>query len=157
MNGELGEILKTDRCPEKNCEKGGIMKDCVIVDIVMAIISVVSGNMLIKGGVGFAATVAFELVFLVAVYTAVYYIMKGSRNRLAETFINICEKGICGIRAINGYKNGDFSVAFSDIKKVTNRGERVIIHTETQKIVMILTDAKETVSMIYTMIENNRV
>ena len=149
MNPSFGAILKSDKCPEKYCSKSSIWKESLPVLIAVILVSVTSGRLLTSGGAKLAVTILIDVVICGGMYALFYFLFSGMKKRMAETYINVCEGGIFGVRAVNGYKNDSFAVSYFEISDATYRGDRAIINTARGKMVFMLSDARGTVELIH--------
>ena len=138
----MGDEIKRDRCPEKYCSKGSVIKDSIPTLIAILVVAYFSGDLFRAGGIGAAAVIVIEAVVVFGFYGLLYLFMSGIKKRLAETYISVCENGICGVCPINGYKNREFSHTYSEITKVIVKGERIFIDTVSGRIALTLNDTK---------------
>ena len=145
---DLGQEILRDKCPEKYCSKNSFFSDILPILLASVVVAIMSGTMFNKAGINIFTTVVMDVLVIMFLCGLFLVLFSGVKKRLAQTYISVCEKGICGIRAINGYKNGMFEIVYADILKVTNKGERVIIETKIGKIIMTLSKAEETVNLI---------
>ncbi len=145
---DVGNEIKRDVCPQKYYEKGSVMKDTLSIVAVTVVISLFSGNLLEAGGLNTVVTLLIEALFVVVMYAMCHFLLKGSKVRLAETYISICENGICGVYPINGMKNGNFSLMYSEITKLSVKNDRLIIFSNKGRIILTLVDAQGSAALI---------
>ena len=138
----MGNEIKRDQCPEKYCKKGNLIVDALPVLVASLLVAYFSGNLFKGSGMETAIVIIVEVVFIFGIYGLFYWLMGGMKKRLAETYISVCENGICGVCPINGYKNRSFSHTYAEITKVTVKGERMFIDTASGRIALTLNDAK---------------
>ncbi len=143
----LGNEIKRDSCPEKYCAKGSIIKDSIPTVIALVIVAFFSGNLFSGSGLNIAITIIIEAVFVCGMYALVYLAFGGMKKRLAETYISLCENGLCGICQA-GRKNRSFEYSYSDIKRISVKGERLFIYPETGVIALTLKDAAGVATII---------
>lgn len=148
MYSDLGNEIKKVRCPDKYCSTKFTAGDFLPILLASIVVAYFSGTLLSAGGINIILTVLIETVFVVGMCFFTNILFKGVKKRLAETYISICENGICGIWAVNGYKNAEFKALYGEITKVTYRGDRVVITTNHGKIVLTLNDVTENVALI---------
>ena len=144
----LGNELKRDACPEKYYKPSGLIKDTIPTLISLIIVAFFSGSLFNGGGINTVVTVLIEIVFIGLVYTCIYFMFKGTRKRLSETYISVCENGICGVYPVTGMKNKAFSLRYDEIKKLTAKRELLTICTEKETIRLTLSDASATAALI---------
>lgn len=145
---ELGIELKRDACPPKYCSQGSAFADSIPTLIAVVIVAFFSGNLFNAGGMDFAITLVIEIVFAALLYGFTFIMFRGMKKRLAETYISICEHGVCGICPQNGYKNREFSLLYGEITKVAVKGERLFLYSRGGNVVLTLQSAGETSALI---------
>ena len=129
----LGNEIARDCCPQKYTEQGNLFKESLPVIVMLILVSLWSGSLFRGGGVGGIATLIIEIVFVIGMYAFVFFVLKGSKKRLAETYIVICENGVCGVCPLNGFKNRDFCVYYSSISKVRAKKDQLFIYSAGNK------------------------
>lgn len=144
----LGNELKKDYCPEKYYAKGSIIKESMPTIVALVIVAFFSGNMFGASGMNMAVTIIIEAIFVIGLYALMYVLFKGMKKRLAETYISVCENGVCGICPVNGYKNRNFESSYEDINKMEVKGERLFLYTKSGNVCLTLKDAKGTAELI---------
>ncbi len=137
----MGNEIIRDKCPDKYFKKGNLFIDALPVLIASLVVAYFSGSLFKGSGMETAIVIVVEAVFIFGLYGLFYWFMGGMKKRLAETYISVCENGICGICPINGYKNREFSHTYSEITKVIVKGERIFIDTVSGRIALTLNDA----------------
>ena len=141
------EILKSS-CPEKYLRKSSLISDCLSTFVAFLIVAYFSGNLFKAGGLNSVTIIIIEAVVILFFTVLTYFLFKGVKKRLSETYISICENGICGIRAVNGFKNAPFSVSYDGITKISHKSDRVYIDSNQGKIILTLNNAEEAVRLI---------
>lgn len=144
----MGTEIKRDQCPEKYYAKGSIIKDSIPIIISILIVAFFSGSLFSESGMDTVITIIIEIVFSLILYSVFFFMFKGTKKRLAETYISVCENGITGICPLNGYKNKSFEVHYNEITKLTVKGERLFLNTTKGKITLTLKDAAGTAAAI---------
>ena len=144
----MGNELKRDFCPPKHCSQGSVFSESVPSLIALVIVTFFSGRLFQTSGMDIAVTIVIEIVFASVLYGLVFTMLRGMKKRLAETYISVCENGVCGICPKNGYKNREFSLEYSEITKVTVKGEQLFLYSEKEKVVLTLQSAGETSALI---------
>ena len=136
----MGNEIKRDQCPEKYYAKGNVLKDSIPVLIAIIVVAFLSGNMFRSSGLNMAVTIAIEAVVVLLFYGLFSLVFKGVKQRQAQTYISLCENGVCGICPLNGYKNRDFSLLYSEITKMTLKGDSLVLYSPKGNVVLNLTD-----------------
>ncbi len=75
-------------------------------------------------------------------------LLKGNKTRLAQTYISVCDYGVCGVCPMNGYKNKNFWLLYNEISDVSVKGEKLFINSNKGKVILTLRDAVGTASLI---------
>lgn len=145
---QLGNELKRDFCPPKYCSQGSVFSESIPTLIAVVIVAFFSGNLFNASGMDMAITIVIEIVFAALLYGFTFIMFRKMKKRLAETYISVCEKGVCGICPQNGYKNRAFSLCYSEITKVVVKGERLFLYSEKGNVVLTLQGAGETSALI---------
>ena len=148
MSQNFGNELFRDQCPQKYYSKNSLYKDIIPVIIAAVVISFFSGNLFESSGLSWLVCLLIEIGFIVLFSVVFYVLFGGIKKRLSETHISIRETGICGIYAVNGYKNAPFAIPYGDIKFVSYQGERAVIETAQGKFTFVLEHVSETVALI---------
>lgn len=143
----LGEELLRDKCPEKHCSQSTLVKDIIPSAIAMLLVELYSG-FLVSQAVDSIITIAVYAVIYVLLIGYIYFMFKGMKKRLADTYIKVCENGICGVCPANGFKNREFIVKYEDISKVKANKERIQIFAKNERIALLVHDAKRLESII---------
>ncbi len=144
----MGEELKKDRCPDKYCRTDNMFKDIIPVLLALLFVTYVSGTMLNEGTGNTLVTVIVEVLTYVAL-TALYSSMiKKQKQRLAETYIRVCENGVYGVFAVNGYKNKRFDLYYEDISRITVKKDRLFIYSRNGNVNLWLTDPQGVADVI---------
>lgn len=123
INNALGNKLKRDFCLPKYCSQRSVFAESVPPLIAVVIVAFFSGNLFNASGMDLAITLVIEIIFAALLYGFAFIMFRGMKRRLAETYISVCENGVCGICPQNGYKNREFSLRYSEITKVVVKGE----------------------------------
>lgn len=144
----MGNEIKRDSCPAKYCDKGSLIKDSLSTLAAALIVAYFSGNLFHASGLNIAVTILIEAAVVLVLYGMTFFLFKGVKKRLAETYISVCEGGICGICPQNGFKNKEFSLTYDQISKLTVRGDRLILHSQQGVVNLTLTDAAGTAALI---------
>lgn len=137
----MGNEILRDSCPEKYCKKGNLFIDALPVLIASVVVAYFSGTLFKGSGMQTVIIIVIEVVVILGLYGIFYFFMNGMKKRLAETYISVCDNGICGVCPINGYKNREFSHTYSEITNVTVKGERIFIDTASGRIALTLNNA----------------
>lgn len=145
---ELGKEIKKDFCPPKYCTKGSIIKDSIPTLVALALVTFFSGNLFYASGLELVVTIIIEVAVAVLLYGLMFLMLRGMKTRLAETYISVCENGVCGICPKNGFKNREFSILYSDIRKVSAKGDRFILYASKGNVTLTLQDAEATCAQI---------
>lgn len=144
----MGEELKRDCCPEKYCAKGSVIKDSIPTIVALVIVAFFSGDLFIGSGLSSVVTILIEIVFVLLMYSVIFVMFKGMKQRLAETFISVCENGVCGVAPLNGYKNKTFSLTYAELTKLVVKGERLFLYSKNETVALTLQDAAGTAALI---------
>lgn len=144
----MGNELKKDVCPEKYCAKSSIIKDSIPTIIAILVVAFFSGSFFNNSGLNIAVTIVIEAAFVILLYSIFYIFMSGMKKRWAETYISVCENGVCGICPLNGYKNKTFELYFNEITKITVKGERLFLYSQKGVVALTLKDANGTAKII---------
>ena len=144
----MGNEVKRDFCPPKYCAQGSAFADSIPTLIAVIIVAFFSGNLFNASGMDLAITLVIEVVFAALLYGFTFVMFRGMKKRLAETYISVCENGVCGICPKNGYKNREFSLLYSQITKVVVKGERLFLYSRKGNVVLTLQSAGETCALI---------
>ena len=150
----MGNEIKKDMCPEKYYEKGSIVKDSIFPLIALLIVSVFSGNLLSEGGISVVVSIVIEVVIVCIIYGLIFLMLKGMKKRLKETYISVCEKGVCGVCPLNGYKNKNFELYYNEITKVVVKGERLFLYSKKGNVILTLKDTLNTAELIKSLSAN---
>lgn len=142
----MGNEIKRDMCPEKYYAKGSVVKDTIPTIIALIIVAFFSGSFSI--GINAVVTIIFEIIFVCIMYAFVFFMLKGTRKRLAETYISVCENGVCGICPLNGYKNKTFELTYDEITKMVVKKERLFLYSNKGNVFLTLKDAAGTAALI---------
>lgn len=144
----MGNELKRDMCPEKYYAKGSIIKDTLPTVIALIVVAFFSGSMFNGSGLNAVITILIEVVFVFAFYGFIFFMFKGMKQRLSETYISVCENGVCGVCTLNGYKNKTFELSYGEITKMTVKGERLFLYSGKGNVILTLKDATDTAALI---------
>ena len=144
----MGNEIKRDMCPEKYYAKGSIIKDSIPTIIALVIVAFFSGNLFNGSGLNVAITILIEAVFVCLMYGFIFFMFKGMKTRLAETYISVCENGVCGVCPLNGYKNKTFELSYNEITKMVVKGERLFLYSNKGNVALTLRDAAGTAAHI---------
>ncbi len=144
----MGNEIKRDMCPEKYYAKGSIITDSIPTIIALVIVAFFSGNLFNGSGLNIAITILIEAVFVCLMYGFIFIMFKGMKKRLAETYISVCENGVCGICPLNGYKNKTFELSYNEITKMVVKGERLFLYSQKGNVALTLRDAAGTAALI---------
>lgn len=128
--------------------KGSVVKESIPTMIALLIVAFFSGNLFNGSGVNMVITILIEFIFMSLMYGFVFFMLKGMKTRLAETYISVCENGVCGICPLNGYKNKTFELSYGEITKVVRKGERLFLYSGKGNVVLTLKDAAGTAALI---------
>lgn len=146
----MGNELKRDFCPEKYCAQETVFVESLPVLFAVVVVAFFSGNLFDAGGMHLAITILMEIVFAGALYGFSFFLFRGMKKRLSETYLSVCEKGVCGICPKNGYQNREFSLLYAAIDKVDVKGERLFVYSKKGNVVLTLKDAQGTATLIRT-------
>lgn len=144
----MGNEIKRDMCPEKYYAKGSVIKDSIPTIIALVIVAFFSGNLFNGSGLNTAITILIEAVFVCLMYGFIFIMFKGMKTRLAETYISVCENGVCGVCPLNGYKNKTFELSYNEITKMVVKGERLFLYSSKGNVALTLRDAAGTSDLI---------
>lgn len=144
----MGNELKRDSCPPKHYSHGSIFAESIPTLIALILVTLFSGSLFQTSGMDMAVTIAIELVFASALYSFTFFLLRGAKKRLAETYISVCENGVCGICPQNGYKNREFSLYYGEITKLVVKKERLFLYSKKGNVVLTLQNAGETSALI---------
>ncbi len=151
----LGNEIMRDSCPEKYSKAGSLFKETVPVIVALVLVSLWSGSLFQGGGVGGAITLIIEIVFVAGMYAFLFFVLKGSKKRLSETYISICENGVCGVCPFNGFKNRDYCVSYNSITKVVVKKDQLFIYSKGDRTaVFTLHKAREAAALIQSKLNN---
>ena len=67
---------------------------------------------------------------------------------MAQTYISVCENGVCGVCTANGFKNKPFSMVYGEITQVKVKGERLLLYRGKERVELTLNDAAATGELI---------
>lgn len=144
----MGNEIKRDACPEKYYGKGSALKNCIPVAIAWLLVALSTGALLNQGGLEAAVVIIIEVVLFCAVMVLFYFLFKGQAKRLAESYISVCENGVCGVCPQNGFKNKNFELAYNEITKMAVKGQRLALYAPKGNVYLTLTDAAGTAALI---------
>ena len=150
----MGNEIKRDMCPEKYYAKGSVVKETFPTIIALIIFALFNGSLLNKSGINIILTIIIEIIVCCVIYVLIYFLFKGAKSRLAETYISVCENGVCGICGAKGYKNKNFDLLYSEIDKLVVKGERLFLYSKKGTVILTLKDAPGTSALI--MSKNNK-
>ena len=148
---DFGSQIKRDSCPEKYWKKGNFFVDILPVFAASLVVAVLSGDMFTGGGLHIAATIAIEAVVVLALTGTMYFITNGQKKRFAQTYISVCEGGVQGVCPVSGFKCKDFAIPYSQIQKVTAKGDRLTIVSAQGTYIVTVGDAQNTCTLIQRM------
>lgn len=145
----MGNEIKRDMCPEKYWGKGSVAKNVLPILISLIIVDLFTGTLFVNGAsVDLAVTIIMDAVVTLAFCGVFTFVFKKASKSLAETYISVCEYGVCGICPINGYKNREFELAYDEITKLTVKGERLFLYSSKGNVTLTLKDAAGTAELI---------
>ena len=144
----MGNEIKRDTCPEKYCNQKNTFTGIIPVIISLLIVCVFSGVMLKQGGLNIVITVVVEAVVLCLFSVLYYFLFKKSRARLADTYISVCDNGVHGECAANGFKNKTFELSYAEISNVAVRGDRLSLYSSKGTVFLFLKDVNATAELI---------
>lgn len=144
----MGNEIKRDMCPEKYYAQGSVFKESVPTIIALIIVAFFSGDMFNRGGIDIVVTIIIEAAVVLILYGAIFMFLKGNKTRLAQTYISVCEYGVCGVCPLNGYKNKNFWLLYNEISDVSIKRDRLFINSDKGKVILTLRDAEGTASLI---------
>ena len=144
----MGNEIKRDTCPDRYLKKVNPIKDILPVAFALLVVAFFSGKLMYAGGINMVAIVSFEVLFVCLMTGFVYYVLRGSKARLAETYISVCEDGVKGICPKNGYRNKTFELTYSEIARIKVRRKRLRLYSYKGNVVLVLKDAKATAELI---------
>ncbi|MBQ7121120.1 MAG: hypothetical protein IJO03_02530 [Clostridia bacterium] len=151
----LGNEILRDSCPQKYTEQGNLFKETLPVIVMLVLVSLWSGSLFRGGGISGIATLVIEIIFVFGMYAFVFFVFKGSKKRLAETYISICENGVCGVCPLNGFKNRDFCVYYGSITNVKAKKDQLFIYSAGSKTaVFTLHNASAAAALIQSRLNN---
>ena len=84
-----------------------------VILIALIIVAFLSGNLLGAGGMDGIATLVVECIFVGGLYALFVVLMNGTKKRMAQTGICVCENGICGV-CPNGFQNRKFTLLYRE-------------------------------------------
>ncbi len=142
----MGYEIARDVCPQKYYAKGSVIKDTIPTIIALIIVAFFSGSLSFE--INAIVTIIFEIVFVCITYGFIFILFKGMKKRLAETYISVCENGVCGICPLNGYKNKNFELFYNDITKMVVKGERLFLYSKKGNVALTLMNAAATSALI---------
>lgn len=149
----MGSEIKRDMCPEKYYAKGSIIKDTIPTIIALVIVAFFSGNLFNGSGINIVITIIIEAVFVCLMFGFVFFMFKGLKKRMSETYISMCKNGVCGV-CPNGFKNKTFELPYNEITKMVIKGERLFLYSNKGNVTLTLRDAAGTASLIKSKNEN---
>lgn len=144
----MGNEIKRDMCPEKYCSTASVFKDSISTMIALVIVAVFSGSFFNESGLDIAVTIIIEVTVVALFYGLIFILFKGMKKRLAETYISVCENGICGVCPMNGFKNRTFQLSYDEINKMVVKGERLFLYSQKGNVALTLNDAPGTAELI---------
>ncbi len=144
----MGRELKRDACPEKYCTSGNFVRESVPIIISLVLVSIFSGSLFKSSGLSTVITILIEVVFIVVFYGFFYVFFSGMKKRLAQTYISVCENGVCGVCPLNGFNNRTFELFYYEITKMVVKGERLFLYSKKGNVALTLKDAQGTASII---------
>ncbi|MBQ6701448.1 MAG: hypothetical protein IJN17_00665 [Clostridia bacterium] len=144
----LGNEIKRDSCPEKYYKSKGFAKDVLPILIPLAVIGIISGILMGTSGAGIIITLVIEALFVGLGTAFLLIFISGSKKRLSQQHISVCDNGICGVCPLSGSKNRRFEHAYSEITKISTKGDRLVIYTEKGNVSVTVSDADATAALI---------
>ena len=144
----MGDEIKRDTCPAKYLKKVSLVKDVLPVAVALLVVVFFSGKLMYTGGINMVSIVLFEILFVCLMTGFVYYVLSGSKKRLAETSISVCENGVKGICPKNGYRNKSFELAYNEIARIKVKRKRLRLYSYKGNVVLALKDAVATAELI---------
>lgn len=151
----FGAEIKRDTCPRKYCTKKKMIADSIPSLLALIVVAFFSGNLFGASGLHMVFTILIEVAFIAVMYAVTYRTLEKARKCFANMYICVCEQGVMGVCIDKGYKNREFAYAYEQIKKVTAKGERVFLSTDSEQIVLTLDNARETAALIDSMRKGN--
>ena len=148
MSQTLGNEILRDQCPEQYYCRRSLLKDILPIVIAAVIVAFFSSTLLDSAGLDWYWNLLIEFLFVMVLGVVFYCLFGGIKKRLSQTYISVCEKGISGICAVNGYKNESFSIPYEEISFASYQGDRAIIETKNGKYTFTLERVSETVGLI---------
>ena len=144
----MGNEIGRDTCPEKYCKTENPLLSSLPVLAALVVVAFMSGNLFAGSGMSTVVTLVIECIFVGGLYAFFTVFTNGGKKRMAETYISVCENGICGICPVNGFKNRNFEITYENLRKLEVKGERLFIKTDTEKVVLTLNDAAGIAALI---------
>lgn len=151
---DMGNEIRRDTCPQKYTKKGSFIKDSLPIIISLLVVAFFSGNLFVGSGMNTVLVVVIEIIIVLALYGVFYVFLGKMKKRQAETYISICEKGICGICPLNGYKNKSFTLYYNEIARVNVKGERLFVYSPKGNVSLTLNDAAGSAALITGFLQN---
>ncbi len=139
---ELGAVRKRISCSEKYAKQAPLWKDILPNFLLMLILGFMIGSLSVGAGLSDAA--GWILGALVTVLFTAFCVLttRSARKQLAGSFLELREKGVSGLMPLNAFRSGEYAYAFSDIKNVTVKKDRLILTTTKRPVSLFVEDAE---------------
>lgn len=144
----MGIEIKRDMCPPKYYSKVSLITDTLPVLIALVFVASVEASLLRAAGLDDAVILLVNIAFVALVYLYVFFMFRGLRSRLAETYISVCEYGVCGVYQKTGFKNDTFGLVYNEIAKMKVKKDRLLLDSPKGRVVLTLSDAANTGALI---------
>ena len=144
---QLGNELKRDFCPPKLCSQKRLFADSIPVLLALVFVGFFSGSMLSAAGMDTVVILLIEVVLWGAVYAMMLMMFRKMYQRIAESYISVCDFGVCGICPM-GVKSKQFALPYNQIQKITAKGNRLMIKAPGLNAAFTLGDAPGTCALI---------
>lgn len=149
------EILK-DTCPQRFYDKSGIIKDTLPIIIAVVIVALFSGNLFSKAGINSLINLIIEVCFIFTFGIVFYFLFAKIKSKFSETYISVCENGICGVKDAGGFKNEPFCYEYWQINGVVSKGEKLLVDTVDGRFVILLENSENTARLINAMVKRGK-
>ena len=139
---ELGAVRKRISCPEKYAKQAPLWKDILPNFLLMLILGYMIGSLSVGAGLSDAA--GWILGALVTLLFTAFCVLttRSARKQLAGSFLELREKGVSGLMPLNAFRSGEYAYAFSEIKNVTVKKDRLILTTTKRPVSLFAENAE---------------
>lgn len=143
----MGNELKRDSCPPQLCSQKRLFLDTIPILISLLFVAVLSGSLFSAAGMDTVVIILIEVVLWGAVYAMMLMMFRKMYKRIAESYISVCAFGVCGICPM-GARSKEFALPYSQIQKITAKGNRLVIKAPGLNAAFTLGDAPGTCALI---------